>query len=106
LTDGITPREFFKQIAKCKTEQEMIEAIQNELRYFGNKAARDTLIELGLAKNCMALDTRIYGLLAKVGVKVSQDDIYRQIEKELIPEGCRTVRNVRSSVGPSFVSEL
>jgi hypothetical protein len=62
----------------------MIEAIQNELRYFGNKAARDTLIELGLATNCMALDARIYGLLAKVGVKVSPDDIYKQIANELI----------------------
>jgi hypothetical protein len=32
----------------------------------------------------MALDARIYGLLAKVGVKVSPDDIYKQIERELI----------------------
>jgi len=32
----------------------------------------------------MALDTRIFGVLKKVGVKVSPDDIYRQIERELI----------------------
>lgn len=84
LTDGTTPREFFEGVAKFGTETEMIEALQVELNYFGRKAARDTLIELGLATNCMALDARIYGLLAKVGVKVSPDDIYRQIEKELI----------------------
>ena len=59
-------------------------SLQKELKYYGNKGARDTLIELRLAENCMALDARIYGLLAKVGVKVSPDDIYRQIEKELI----------------------
>jgi hypothetical protein len=32
----------------------------------------------------MALDARIYGLMAKVGVQVSPDEIYKQIEKELI----------------------
>jgi len=31
----------------------------------------------------MALDTRIFGVLKKVGVKVSPDDIYMQIEREL-----------------------
>ena len=84
LTDRNRPKTFFDQIAKRKTEEERIEVLQNELEYYGNKVARDTLIELRLAKNCMALDARIYGLLAKVGVKVSPDDIYRQIEKELI----------------------
>ena len=32
----------------------------------------------------MALDARIFGVLKRVGVRVSPDDIYRQIEKELI----------------------
>lgn len=58
--------------------------MQRSLQYYGNKGARDTLIELGLAENCMALDTRILGVLKKVGVKVVPDDIYREIEKELI----------------------
>jgi len=31
----------------------------------------------------MALDTRIFGVLKKVGVKVSPDDIYQQVEREL-----------------------
>jgi hypothetical protein len=39
---------------------------------------------LGLAENCMALDVRIFGVLEKVGVRIPPDDIYRQIEKELI----------------------
>ena len=58
--------------------------LQQELVFFGNKSARDSLIELRLAKNVMALDARIYGVLRKVGVRLSPDDIYRQIEKELI----------------------
>jgi hypothetical protein len=41
------------------------------------------LIELRLAEDCMALDTRIFGVLKKVGVRISPDDIYKQIEREL-----------------------
>jgi hypothetical protein len=52
-------------------------------RNWKNKSARDTLIELRLAENCMALDTRIFGVLKKIGVFVSPKDIYVQVEKEL-----------------------
>jgi hypothetical protein len=79
------PRQFFlKHIANCTTEKERIETLRKDLKGYGNKSARDTLIELRLAENCMALDTRIFGVLKKVGVKVSPDDIYQQVERELI----------------------
>ncbi|MGA7189832.1 MAG: hypothetical protein WBY66_15165 [Candidatus Acidiferrales bacterium] len=78
------PKRFFERIASCKTEDDRIEVLQRSLKFYGNKGARDTLIDLGLAENCMALDVRIFGVLNKVGVKVAPDDIYRQIEKELI----------------------
>ena len=78
------PRKFFEGIAAKKSEVERIEAMQESMAYFGMKGARDTLIDLGLAENCMALDVRIFGVLEKVGVRIPPDDIYRQIEKELI----------------------
>lgn len=77
------PKKFFEQIANCKTEKERIETLQNALKRYGNKSARDTLIELRLAEDCMALDARIFGVLKKVGVRVSPNDIYMQVEKEL-----------------------
>jgi hypothetical protein len=78
------PIQFFrKRIASCATEEERIEALQGALRRYGSKSARDTLIELRLAENCMALDARIFGVLKKVGVRVGPDDIYRQVEREL-----------------------
>ena len=52
--------------------------------YYGMKGCRDILIELRLARNCMALDVRIYGILASTGVLVSPDDVYRQVEIELV----------------------
>jgi hypothetical protein len=87
------PKQFFqKRIASCKTEKKKIDVLRGTLKGYGNKSARDTLIELRLAENCMALDARIFGVLKKVRVKVSPDDIYKQIEKELRTkrEGCRT----------------
>jgi hypothetical protein len=77
------PKKFFEKVANCKTEKEKIATLQKSLKRYGNKSARDTLIELRLAKDCMALDARIFGVLKKVGVRVSPDDIYMQVEKEL-----------------------
>jgi hypothetical protein len=76
--------EFFRKIAELETESERIEKLQESLKYYGDKRSRDTLIELRLAENCMALDGRIYGVLEGAGVKVSPDDIFRYVENELI----------------------
>jgi hypothetical protein len=78
------PTQFFrKHIARCKTEEERRAALRAALKRYGIKSASDTLIELRLAENCMALDSRIFGILKKVGIKIRPDDIYKQIEKEL-----------------------
>jgi hypothetical protein len=45
------------------------------------------LIELRLAKECLALDARILGLLKKVGVEIKKSSLnrnYEKIEGELI----------------------
>jgi hypothetical protein len=83
------PKKFFKRVAALPTEQERIQFLSNgeTFQYYWKKGARDTLIELGLAKECMALDARILGLLEKVGVKLkrgSLDREYERIEEELI----------------------
>jgi hypothetical protein len=54
---------------------------------YGEKSARDTLIDLRLAKNCMALDSRITGLIQQLGAKGSLKltrKNYTLIEAELI----------------------
>ena len=67
-----------------KTESERIDELKESLKFYGDKGSRDTLIELRLAENCMALDARIYGVLKGVGVDVSPAAIFGCIEKELI----------------------
>jgi hypothetical protein len=83
MKDG-GPKQFFAKIAKYGTESERIKDLQESLKYYGDKGSRDTLIELRLAENCMALDARIYGVLEGVGVKASPADIFRHVENELI----------------------
>jgi hypothetical protein len=77
------PTKFFCDITKIKSEKQRIKELQDRLYRYGDKGARDTLIELRLAEDCMALDTRIFGVLKKVKVRASPKDIYIQIEKEL-----------------------
>jgi hypothetical protein len=92
LREAGGPRNFFRTIASCKTEEARIQALQKALKRYGNKGARDTLIALRLAENCMALDARIFGVLRKVGVKLSPTDIYKQLERELIEKVATPLR--------------
>jgi hypothetical protein len=83
------PKRFFKRVAALPTEKERIQFLSNgeTFQYYGKKGARDTLIELGLAKECLALDARILGLLEKVGVEIKRSSLdrdYERIEEELI----------------------
>jgi hypothetical protein len=80
------PKRFFTKVAAQRTEKERLQFLTERLRYYGDKGARDTLIELHLASNCMALDVRIAGLLRRLGAKVSESlgRDYEEVEKELI----------------------
>jgi hypothetical protein len=80
------PTKFFQLVAKLPSESGRIQHLRDGLNFYGKKGARDTLIELGLAKKCLALDARILGLLKKLGVKMagSLDGYYEQIEQELL----------------------
>jgi hypothetical protein len=76
------PRKFFKRVAALSTEKERIQFLSNRetFEYYGKKGARDTLIELGLAKECLALDARILGLFEKVGVKIERGSLDRDYD--------------------------
>lgn len=80
------PVKFFQTVANKRPESARIEYLRGELDYYGKKGARDTLIELGLARKCLALDARILGLLKQLGAKIDGniDRSYEQVERELI----------------------
>jgi hypothetical protein len=79
------PKLFFQNIAS-KPIEEKIEFLSKTFAFYKRKGCRDTLIELRLATNCLALDQRLRNIMNCVGAKVpkSIDRHYDQIEKELI----------------------
>jgi hypothetical protein len=85
------PSKFFSKVAKLRTEEARIGFLREHLKYYGEKSARDTLIELCLAHNCLALDSRIIQLLKDVGLslKLGNAKQYRVIETELIEKVAR-----------------
>jgi hypothetical protein len=80
------PKQFFKKLAALRSETARITLLK-QFKFYQEKGARDTLIELGLAKNCLALDARIATLLGKLGARVPKRlgrQHYKAIETELI----------------------
>jgi hypothetical protein len=80
------PSEFFERVAAEKGTAARVKYLSDHLKYYKNKGCRDILIELRLARDCMALDQRIRNVLEAVGFKIrgSFDKQYQQIEDELI----------------------
>jgi hypothetical protein len=85
------PRQFFKKVAVAKDTTAMLDFLEHKLHYYKKKGCRDTLISLGLAGDCMALDVRIKNILEGVGVKFrgSVNRHYEQLETELIERVAR-----------------
>jgi len=80
------PVKFFSKIAKEQSEDERIKILRKQLKYYGDKGARDTLIELRMARNRIALDSRILQILKDLGAAVERTGKkhYSAIEKILI----------------------
>lgn len=86
LMEAGGPKRFFKQVAALSGEPKRIEFLCEHLAYYREKGARDTLIDLGLARDCLALDARIQKLLAKLGTRIKSPigRHYERIERELL----------------------
>lgn len=86
LANAGGPRQFFEEIASMKSTKEKISFLSRNLAFYKKKGCRDTLIELRLAADCLALDQRLRNILEGVGARVprSIDKHYEEIEEELI----------------------
>jgi hypothetical protein len=88
------PKQFFRKLAAVRSEAARIDFLRKHFKFYQEKSARDTLIELGLAKNCLALDARIAGLLGKLGARAPEPlgRHYKAIETELITRVAKRCR--------------
>jgi len=85
------PKRFFAGVASLGDQEKRLRFLASRLKYYGSKGARDTLIELKLATDCMALDSRIVRLVTEVGVRLPRalGKDYDNIERALILEIAR-----------------
>lgn len=87
-------RSYFSKIEKIPSEVWRVSIVSDEMSYIRNKGARDLLIGLGLAKNVIALDSRLQTVLKKLGAKLPDDLAanrlrYKAIERELLETVCQ-----------------
>jgi hypothetical protein len=80
------PKGFFADVASRETTLARTAFLSKKLKYYKKKGCRDTLIDLRIDEDCMALDQRIKKILLAVGAKVpkSIDRDYENIERQLI----------------------
>lgn len=83
------PIGYLSYLSTLATEAERIEAVQCDASYIKLKGARDLLAEFGLIKEAIALDTRVLGILSRLGCDISpevqtSEAQYTKLQRELI----------------------
>lgn len=91
------PKRFFKNLDSIKATKAKIRCLSKDpekLAYYGKKGCRDTLIELRLATDCMALDQRVRRIIDSLGATLpkSLNRHYDEIERELIDRVAKPCR--------------
>ena len=88
------PNKFFNKVAELKDTLSKAAFISDNLAFYRKKGARDLLIELRMASDCMALDVRIKRILKEIKARVPKavEKHYEEIEKELIEKVAKPSR--------------
>jgi hypothetical protein len=76
------------------SDSKKVNYLINNFSYLKSKSARDFLMELGLVKDTIALDTRVRKTLGYVGVDVpekfiSNPKLYNQTERDILDKICK-----------------
>ncbi len=88
------PIGFLKRLSEFPTDKLRIKYVMTELKFLKNKGARDFLMELGIVKNAVALDSRIQNILQEMGIQTpgafaSSSSLYAQVEKDILEKICK-----------------
>jgi len=79
---------YSKCYRNIKSEKMRIEYIKKNFSYLKDKGARDFLMEMGLIKNAIALDSRVKGILEKCGID-TKGRTYDEIETTVLEKICK-----------------
>ena len=88
------PRQFFEKLDAKEDKETKLKYLSKELKYYKKKGCRDIMIELRLASDCLALDSRLKKIFLGVGAKIrgSVDRQFEEIEGELIEKVAKPLR--------------
>jgi len=75
-------------------DKRRIKYVMKIFSYIQSKSARDYLMELGLVKNAIALDTRIQNIFDKIGIMIpkgfeNNPKLYDEIENDILVKICK-----------------
>ncbi len=85
---------YFTELADVPEEAWRVGIVSDEMQYMRSKGARDLLIDLGLVKDAIALDSRLQRVLTNVGISLPADLAtnrvkYKSHERELLQKVCK-----------------
>lgn len=68
--------------------------VTSSFKFFKNKSSRDFLMEIGVCRNTIALDSRLYDIFNHVDLKINKDDLnssgaYEFYEYEIVNKICK-----------------
>ncbi len=91
------PAGYICALAALPTEEQRIARVSKDLAFVKLKGARDLLAEIGLAKDVIALDARVLGVLRALGMDVARNVTssprsYAKLEALLLREVCAPER--------------
>ena len=67
------PAGYLAALAAMPDENERVKRVSRDLSYIKLKGARDLMVELGLAREVVALDARVLRILRKAGFAIPDD---------------------------------
>ncbi len=91
------PAGYIRALAALPTDEQRIARVSKDLAFVKLKGARDLLAEIGLAKDVIALDVRVLGVLRALGLPLapnatSSPRSYAKLEALLLREVCAPER--------------
>lgn len=94
------PKGFLSMLEELINNNKQTQAIEflKKMKGFKDKSCRDFLMEYGMVTDCIALDTRLYNVIAKLGIDIpplekiqGSSRVYSQVEESILRFICKPI---------------
>lgn len=88
---------MLEDLIRNNQERQAIDTLK-KMKGFKDKSSRDFLMEYGMVTDCIALDTRLYNIFAKLGINIpaleeiqGSSRVYSQVEDSILKSICEPI---------------